>query len=248
MHAVIHALALVARLASDATPLITSADSLAARILARISMVPGAEVGVAYRHLGRPDSLFLNADSSFHAASTMKVPVMIELFRQTDAGGISLEQPILLVNQFGSIVDGSPFSLDPGSDSDSALYAKVGDRVPLRELVERMITRSSNLATNAVIALVGAERVQATMRELGVSRMRVLRGVEDGKAYERGLNNTATARDLLTVLAAIENGRAASRRSCAAMLRILLDHDLNTETPARLHPGTAVAHRTGQME
>src|SRR5919204_210292 len=76
------------------------ADSLAARIRARVAAVPGAVVGVAYRHLTRPDSLYLDADSSFHAASTMKVPVMVELFRRADAGALSLDQEILLVNQF----------------------------------------------------------------------------------------------------------------------------------------------------
>ena len=91
-------------------------------------------------------------DSSFNAASTMKVPVMIEFFRQVERGGLSARQPVLLVNQFASIVDGSPFSVAPIDDSDSTMYLRVGERVPAQELVERMIVRSSNLATNAVIA------------------------------------------------------------------------------------------------
>ncbi|HET7563954.1 MAG TPA: serine hydrolase, partial [Gemmatimonadaceae bacterium] len=57
-------------------------DSLAAHIRARIAQVPGAEVGVAYRNLGRADTLYIDADTLMHAASTMKVPVMIEVFRQ----------------------------------------------------------------------------------------------------------------------------------------------------------------------
>ena len=162
-------------------------DSLAARIRARIAQVPGAEVGVAYRNLGRADTLYIDADTLMHAASTMKVPVMIEVFRQVDAGTLSLDRPVLLVNQFHSIVDDSPYTLNAGDDSDSSMYARVGTRVPLRELMEHMIERSSNLATNAVIALVGAKNVQQTMRSLGASPIRVLRGVEDIKAFDAGI-------------------------------------------------------------
>src|SRR5213594_3147614 len=91
-------------------------DSLKLRIEARIAEVPGAVVAVSLRDLGTGESTDINADSSFHAASTMKVPVMIELFRQADRGWIALDQPILLVNQFGSLVDGSPFSVDARDD------------------------------------------------------------------------------------------------------------------------------------
>jgi beta-lactamase class A len=214
----------------------------------RIAQVQGASVAVAYQSLGdTKDALFLEADRSFHAASTMKVPVMVEFFRQVDAGKLAVDQPITLVNQFPSIVDGSPYSLDAKEDEDSALYERVGQPVPARELVERMITRSSNLATNSVIALVGPKRVTQTLRSLGAKRMTVLRGVEDGKAYAQGLNNSATARDLATLLAAIERGKAASASSTLAMRSILLAQELNDEIPAGLPPGTRVAHKTGQI-
>ncbi|HEX6533989.1 MAG TPA: serine hydrolase [Gemmatimonadaceae bacterium] len=223
-------------------------DSLAARIRARIAQVPGAEVAVAYRRLDAPgDTLYLSADSSFHAASTMKVPVMIELFRQVDDGGLSLDQRILLVNQFTSIADGSPFSADPKDDSDSSLYRRVGERVSVADLMNLMIDRSSNLATNALIALVGAERTTAAMRSLGAMRIQVLRGVEDQKAYDRGMNNTTTARDLAIILEAIQENRAASPASCARMRDILLHQQFNDEIPAGLPPGTPVAHKTGQI-
>jgi beta-lactamase class A len=221
------------------------ADSLRAQIERRIQDVPGAIVGVSLRDLGSGDSLDINADESFHAASTMKVPVMIELFRQAERGWVSLDQPVMLVNQFGSIVDASPFSVDAGDDSDSLLYNRVGQRVPVRELMNRMITRSSNLATNALIALIGPERANATAHELGANNIQVLRGVEDQKAFDAGRNNSTTARDLATLLAAIETGRAASRASCDAMKKILLDQEFNDEIPAGLPPGTPVAHKTG---
>jgi beta-lactamase class A len=222
-------------------------DTLAARIESRVASVPGAVVGVAFRDLGRGSELFVNADESFHAASTMKVAVMIEAFRQIDAGLLRLDQGILLVNQFGSIIDGSPYALDAADDSDSTLYARIGERVPVRELIDRMITRSSNLATNAVIALIGATNANATAHRLGATRMQVLRGVEDTKAYEAGRNNTTTARDLAALLTAIERGAAASAASTDSMRSILLRQEFNERIPAGLPPGTRVAHKTGEI-
>jgi len=223
----------------------TPIDSLKARIERRIAEQPGAIVGIAFHDLQTGDSLYWNADDSFHAASTMKVPVMIELFRRIDAGALRLDQGILLVNQFGSIVDGSPYSLDAGDDSDSSAYKLTGTRVALKELIDRMITRSSNLATNALIELVRASNANETAHMLGARNIRVLRGVEDGKAFRAGMNNTTTARDLAVLLEAIETGRAASRSSCDAMREILLDQEFNDEIPAGLPGGTRVAHKTG---
>jgi beta-lactamase class A len=220
-------------------------DSLRSKIQRRVAEVRGAVVGLAYHDLESGDSLFVNADDSFHAASTMKVPVMIELYRQIDAGKLKLDQGILLVNQFKSIVDQSPYSLDPGADSDSAAYTRVGAHVPVRELIDRMITRSSNLATNALIDVAGAEKANATAHALGAHNIRVLRGVEDGKAFAAGLNNTTTARDLQVLMEAIETGRAASRSSCDAMREVLLRQEFNGEIPAGLPLGMKVAHKTG---
>jgi beta-lactamase class A len=242
------AILLLALLVTGITSGAPAQDTLAHQVRARIARHPGARVGVAYLHLGRPDSLFLDADTVFHAASTMKVPVMIELFRAVDEGRLSLDQPILLVNRFGSIVDASPYELSPADDSDSTLYARVGERIPLRELVELMIVRSSNLATNALIPLAGGgERVTATMRTLGARDIQVRRGVEDGKAYERGLNNTTTARDLAAIMRALARDEAASAASCRAMREVLLRQEFNGEIPAGLPPGTPVAHKTGSI-
>ncbi len=218
-------------------------DSLAERIQARIAREPGAQVGLAYIDLASGDTLFINADNSFHAASTMKVPVMIELFRRAAAGSFGMNQRLLLVNQFGSIVDGSPYSLDPKDDSDTTLYHRIGDRVPIDTLLRLMITRSSNLATNTLIALVGADNVNRSMRSLGAQRIQVLRGVEDGKAFEKGLNNTTTARDLALILRSIEMGQAASPAATRSMRDILLAQEFNERIPA----GIPVAHKTGEI-
>lgn len=224
-----------------------SSDSLLERIQARIAQDPGAQAGLAYVDLASGDTLFLNADTSFHAASTMKVPVMIELFRRANTGSFRMDQGLLLVNQFASLVDGSPYALDPGSDSDSTLYHRIGQRVRVDTLLRLMITRSSNFATNTLITLVGADKVTSTMRSFGAQRIQVLRGVEDGKAFEKGLNNTTTARDLAIILRAIQEGRAASPDATREMLEILSAQEFNEKIPAGLPAGTRVAHKTGEI-
>jgi beta-lactamase class A len=222
-------------------------DSLRARLARRIEETPGAVVGLYYKSLSSGELVTIAPDSSFHAASTMKLPVMIEFFRQVERGGLSAQQPVLLVNEFASIVDGSAFSVAPIDDSDSTMYLRIGSRVSARELVDRMIVRSSNLATNAVIALIGAQHADSTAHALGARNIRVLRGVEDGKAFQKGMNNTTTARDLGVLLEAIEKRTAASARSCDTMLAILSRQEFNDEIPAGLPPGTRVAHKTGNI-
>ncbi len=140
------------------------------------------------------------------------------------------------------LADGSPFSVGKADDSDSTLYTRVGRRASLRELLDLMITRSSNLATNLLIERVGAERAQRTARMLGAWSVQVLRGVEDDKAYHAGLNNTTTARDLGALLGAIAGRRTASGPSCDSMLAILGRQEFNEGIPAGVPPGTGVAH------
>jgi beta-lactamase class A len=238
---------LMALVPASATAQRRDVGRLAAQIRDRIARVPGAEVAVSYRDLASGDSLDIGADVDFHAASTMKIPVMLEVLRDVEAGRLGLDQQILLVNRFHSIVDGSPYSLDPADDSDSLVYTLVGQRVPVRELLERMIVRSSNLATNELVALVGAENADATAHALGATHIRVLRGVEDIKAFDAGLNNTTTSSDLAVLLERIERHEALSAGSAQLMKEILLRQQFNDEIPAGLPPGTPVAHKTGSI-
>ena len=223
-----------------------SDTGLSARVAARIA-ASGARAGVYFHDLSRGDSLLAGAHLRFHAASTMKVPVMIQLYRDRDAGQLSLDDSIPVTNVFRSIVDTSTYTLTKADDSDSTLYLRVGGggKATIRELVELMETVSSNLATNLLIARVGAPRANATAHALGADSILVLRGVEDGKAYRAGLNNTTTARDLGVLLAAIAEGRAASPAACREMLAILARQHFNEGIPAGLPPGTRVYHKTG---
>lgn len=206
----------------------------------------GAEVGLYYRSLAPGgDSVTIDADVRMHAASTMKVPVMMRLFLDDQEGIRPLDSQIEVTRTFHSIVDGSTFELPRDSDSDTTFYGRVGEHVPVRELLERMITWSSNLATNILVEQVDAKRVTAMLREMGADSMEVLRGVEDLKAFEAGLSNTTTARDLGVVMAAVQESPRFTDASREAMLGILERQHFRENIPAGVPEGTRVANKTG---
>ncbi|HEY0143642.1 MAG TPA: serine hydrolase [Thermoanaerobaculia bacterium] len=208
---------------------------------------PAQTIAISYRDLTTGSELHRNERVVFHAASTMKVPVMLGIFEAVSRGELRLDQPVRVHNEFTSILDGSKYSLEAREDSDKSLYERIGAEVPLEELVRRMIVRSSNLATNVVIEFVGAKRVMALMREIGATDIQVLRGVEDDKAYHAGMNNTTTSRDLMQILRILGERKALSPEASAAMIDILLAQEFNDGIPAGLPPGTRVAHKTGSI-
>lgn len=214
----------------------------------KIIAASGAEVAVAYTPLqGGAPGILIDPDKTFHAASTMKVPVMIELFRQAEEGRLSLDDPIPVTNTFRSIVDGSAYELSATEDSDGEVYKAIGKTMTLRQLVTASIIVSSNLATNILIEKAGAENVRRTVTSLGAEGMVVLRGVEDQKAFDKGLNNATTARALMVLLEKIARGQAVSRTSSRAMADILRLQQFNDAIPAGLPPDVPVGHKTGSI-
>ncbi len=216
---------------------------LSTQIETLIAQVPEATVAVVALDPEAGAILAINADRSFHAASTMKVPVMIEVYRRAAQGDLALSDMLPVKNSFRSIVDGSTFAIE--DDSDDAIYARIGEEMSIADLMDRMIIVSSNLATNLVIESVSADSVQQTALQLGAANIQVLRGVEDLKAYERGLSNTTTARDLAILLAAIARGEAVSAKADSAMVATLLRGRYNEMIPAGLPTDVRVAHKTG---
>jgi beta-lactamase class A len=213
----------------------------------QISKIDG-DVAVAFQELSNAENtVLINADEEFHAASTMKVPVMIELYKQQREGLLNLRDSIVLVNEFRSIVDESLYSMDIGDDSDDVIYSKIGTKQTLYDLMVPMITVSSNLATNVLIEIVDAKKTTQTMRDLGAKDIEVLRGVEDQKAYDLGLSNSTTARDLLVIMKAIANGNAGTKEDCENMLSILKNQEWNDMIPKYLPKGIEVAHKTGSI-
>ncbi|HET7041041.1 MAG TPA: serine hydrolase, partial [Gemmatimonadales bacterium] len=180
-------------------------------------------VAIAFVQPATGRHAFLEADLRLHAASTMKVPVLVELARRVDAGELRWEDRLPVENRFHSIADSADFSVDAGDDSDSLPYTWIGASAAVADLARHMIARSSNLSTNILIQRLGADRVDATAHALGADSITVLRGVEDGAAYRRGLNNTLTARALGTLLVRILEGKAASAAGTQRILSLLTE-------------------------
>ncbi len=200
---------------------------------------------VAFKDLRTGEEILLREHVSFHAASTMKTPVMMEVFKQASEGVFSVNDSMIIKNEFKSIADGSPFTLDPTTDSEHELYKVLGRKHRIKDLVYQMITESSNLATNILIEMVDGKNVTQTMRTYGASDIQVLRGVEDSKAFAKGMNNSVTAYDLMLIFQKIASGEAVNPEACQTMVGILLDQKFNTIIPALLPPNVKVAHKTG---
>ncbi len=234
----------------QATTQSLTVDAAKARI-EQIIAASGAEVAVAYEPLA-PDvaagsRILIDEEKVFHAASTMKVPVMIEAFRQADEGRFALDDAIPVGNTFKSIVDGSLYELSATEDSDGEVYKAIGKTMTVRQLVTAAITVSSNLATNILVEKLGPENVRKTVERLKGDGMVVLRGVEDQKAFDKGLNNATTARALMALLGAIARGQAVSTAASRGMSDILRMQQFNDAIPAGLPADVPVGHKTGSI-
>ena len=188
-----------------------------------------------------------NADQYFHAASTMKLAVLLGVFREVDRGDLQLDAPVHVRNRFTSIVNQEPFMLDLGRDADPDVYGHLGKTLTVKELAYWMIIKSSNLATNLLVDVVGIAKIQQALDELEIDGVKVLRGVEDQRAFDAGLNNEVTANGLAKLLRLIADGKAYSQTSCEAMLKILLDQQYRSGIPAGLPKAARVAHKTGNI-
>jgi len=219
---------------------------VAASIQERVAK-SGADVGIAFETLDGRLAWSSRGDDVFHAASTMKIPVMIELFHQVREGKLKLSDPLPLKNEFHSLVDGSVFTLKPEDDSETDLYKAVGQTRTLDQLCDLMVTVSSNFATNLLIQKLGIENIRATVTSLHAGGMDIKRGVEDQKAFDKGLNNTTTARGLATLLLAIAHGKAVDAESSAKMVEILERQKFNEGIPAGVPGNIRVAHKTGEI-
>jgi beta-lactamase class A len=191
--------------------------------------------------LGRLDGVPVfehQAERTHYSASTMKLPVAMAMMRKVEAGELSLDQLVTVHNDFASAAGGR-FGVNPDEDEAPATWTQMGSQVPLGWLATEMITRSSNLATDLVLEVVGVEAANAELLP-GPSAIR--RGIDDVAAQRAGISNLMSPAGLAGVLVAVGNQKGAS----GDYLRDLLaGNQWNGEIPALLPPGTRVEHKNG---
>jgi beta-lactamase class A len=203
---------------------------------------------LAFKNLAdTTDTIYINDREMFHAASTMKVPVLIEAFKQINEGKFKLGDSIKVYNHFKSIVDSSTYQLDSTDDSYPKLYHYIGQKRPIHDLLFQMITNSSNLAADIMINKVGVQNINPTMRSLGADSILVLRGVEDIKAYKAGISDSTDARDLMILFEKLAKGKVVSLQASKQMIAILEQQKFNDKIPAELPDSVQVAHKTGAI-
>ena len=203
-------------------------------------------IAVAIHDLETDFRFSLSGDRWFHAASTIKVAVLLAVFRAADEGRLRLDDSLHVRNRFFSAADGSIFHVTPDRDATPELYHSIGRTARISSLAHAMISGSSNLATNLLLDFVGVEYARKVLRDAQVHSVELRRGVEDHAAHEQGINNEATANGLVTLLSAIR-GDFLSNESKQEVIRILLEQRFNSMIPARLPPHAAVAHKTGEI-
>jgi len=221
-------------------------NTLEKKIISKFNNETG-NFALAFKNLDDGKEILINENEIFHAASTMKTPVMIEFYKQLHQGKLSLEDTLQIKNKFKSIVDGTIYKLSEFDDSDKNTYNKLGQYYSINNLIYEMITISSNFATNILIEYIGANNVTKSMKEIGALNINILRGVEDIKAFELGLNNTTSAKDLLIIYEKLAKGKIINNESSAIMIEILKDQKYDDIIPKYLPRDIEIANKTGMI-
>ena len=233
---------------AEVRPSVAKAEqSLYASVLAIRDRHELERLGIAFYDAETTLQWSYNADTVFHAASTMKLAVLLAVFRQFTRGEFTLDEPVHVRNKFLSIHDRKPYMLDINRDTEGEVYDHLGRTMSVRQLAYHMITSSSNFATNLLVDVVGVPVIRTALDELKIEGITVLRGVEDHAAFEAGLNNEVTANGLLKLLRLIAEGNAYGEEASAQMREILLDQRFKSGIPAGLPQEARVAHKTGNI-
>jgi len=226
-------------------------ESLEARLGLAVDATSGVTLGVSVYDYLSGCSWQSNGDRWFHAASIIKLPVLMALFDGIDRGRFSLYSRLHVRNRFFCALDGAPFRVDPARDADAEVHTAIGRTMRLRELAERMIVRSSNLATNLLIDLIGVDQIRSVLEQLGVEGVEVRRGVEDDRAFAGGINNMMTPNGAVALLRAIVGAESISPESSTRMLEILSNQQfagtIGPGLPDKIRQAARVAHKTGDI-
>ena len=221
-------------------------DQLRSAIEAIVKEQKTVDCAVSVRDYNSDFRFGLKADKLFHAASTIKVAILLAVMKAVDEGRAKLNDPLHVRNRFLSAVDRTPYKLDRSSDGYPHLYKSIGRTAKIADLADSMITSSSNLATNLLLDFVGTEEAAKVLSDAGVNGVHLRRGVEDEDAYDEGINNETTAAGLVELFA-VFRGDFLSEKSREHAIHILLNQRFTSMIPAGLPSHATVAHKTGEI-
>jgi beta-lactamase class A len=181
------------------------------------------------------------ADAAHYPASTIKLPVLMALLRERAVGNPAALDDVLVHGRFPSAAGGT-FELQQSYDQDDRTWARLGTQVGLLDLADRMITVSSNIATDLIVERIGLETVRDYLDGLGLRDFGVERLIGDSEAEAAGITNTVTAAGLATLMSAIANG---TDEDSAAALDLLARQSHRGMIPAGLPDGVWSASKGG---
>jgi beta-lactamase class A len=226
-----------------------AADDLVRMVAEHAARHPAGQLSVWLGGVDGETALALEDDVAHYAASTMKLPLLVAAYRRAERGEIDLDRAVAVRNDFASVLDGSPFSLDRADDQDDQTWDRIGSTMTLRELACHCVVRSGNLATNLLLECVGSGEVATVLADAGCSGTTALpRGIEDAAAREGGLDNVVTAHDLALVMCGVADRSLAEERTCADIEEVLARQEHRDKIPAGLPEHTYVANKTGWVE
>ena len=228
-------------------PSLQASAELQARFAELEAKAGASAVAVAISDLETGAEFHYHADRWFHAASTIKVAILVGVFGAIFRGELLPQSRVHVRNRFLSAYDGSPYRVRLDRDANPDVHREVGRTLRVSELAYAMITTSSNLATNLLLDLVGLDVLQRTLDAFGLEGIDLRRGVEDEKAFQAGINNRITANGLVGLLRLIGEERAFSPELSRQMVSVLLGQQFKSGIPAGLPRSARVAHKTGEI-
>jgi len=228
-------------------PSLDNSDELRSRFAELEEKSKARAIAIAIDDLESGAKFHYHADRWFHAASTIKLAILLGVYGAIHRGELLPQSRVHVRNRFLSAYDGSPYRVSVDRDANSAVHREIGRTLRVSELAEHMIASSSNLATNLLLDLVGLDVLQRTLDDFGIEGIDLRRGVEDELAFEHGISNRVTANGLVSLLRLIGEGRAFNAELSGQMLDALHAQQFKSGIPAGLPPEARVAHKTGDI-
>ncbi len=202
--------------------------------LAAFSLRAPGHVGIAVQDVATGMTTGINSGTEMPAASTIKIPVMVEVFRQLAAGKFDLNTRVTLRRS------------DKDWGSGDLAGGRAGSSYPVSRLLALMIDVSDNTATNMLIRLVGRPHINQEMEDLGLTHTRLTDFIRSEGPHIRWALRSSPA-DMTHLLRAMAQKQLVDEWSSREMIRILTGQEHNSLLPEPLPDGTRIAHKTGTL-